>query len=429
MNIKNVDTSVKNFITLTVNVDAEEFEKAVEKAYRKNVSKINVPGFRRGKVPRKIAERMYGQSVFYEDAVNLAYPAAIDEAIKESGIEPVDQADVDITDISQEGFTFEAKLPIIPEVTLGQYKGLSAEMPEASVEDSDIDAEIERLRGRNARQETVERAAENGDIVRLDFEGFLDDIPFEGGKAEGYMLELGSESFIPGFEEQLAGVKAGDSVDITVAFPEEYHEEELAGKPAVFKCLIHEVRENVLPELDDEFAKDVSEFDTLEEFRNSIRERIEHSRLHEAEHAFEDELYDKLLAGMEVELHDCMVDRQVDSALQDFGFSLRRQGLDLENYIQMTGASIDEIRNDFRPNAERRVKLSLAFDKIAELEAIEATDEDINEEYARLAEQHKLEEEKVREYIPLDSIKNDILSMKAMKLVKDTSVKEEHKDE
>ncbi len=424
MNIKNVDKSVKNFVTLTVNVDAEEFERAVEKAYKKNVSKINVPGFRKGKVPRRIAERMYGQGVFYEDAVNLAYPDAIDEAIKESGIEPVDQADVNITDVSQEGFTFEAKLPIIPEVTLGQYKGLPAKQPEIRVEDSDIDAEIDRLRQRNSRQETVDREAKNGDIVRLDFEGFVDDIPFDGGKAEGHMLKLGSESFIPGFEEQLVGCKAGDSLDVTVTFPEEYHAEELAGKPAVFKCAVHEVRENVLPELDDEFAKDVSEFDTLDELRNSIRERIEHSREHEAEHAFEDELFDRLLEGMEVELHDCMVDRQVDNALQDFDFSLRRQGMNLESYINMSGASIDEIRSDFRPNAERRVKLSLAFDKIAVLEALEVTDEDIDGEYARLAERHKLEQEKIREYIPLDSIKNDILSMKAMKLVKDTAVKE-----
>ena len=422
MKITNTDTSVKNFITFTMEIGPEEFEEAVAKAFKKNAGKLNVAGFRKGKAPRKIVEKMFGEGVFYEDAINMIYPKAVDDAIKESGVDPVDKADVNILSISKdEGVKFDAKVPLCPVITLGQYKELSAEKPDDKVGDNEIDAELARLRERNSRQEAVKRKAKMGDTVVFDFEGFVDGEAFEGGKAEQHSLELGAGRFIPGFEEGLVGVKKGESRDINVTFPEEYTEP-LAGKPAVFKCVVHEVREKVLPELDDELAKDVSEFDTLDELKASIRERLEKNRAEEAKREFESKILDKLLEGAEVEVHDFMIERQKEHLMYDFANRMNQSGIDFESYISMTGQSPEEFRDSFKEPAERQIKLALAFEKIAELEKVEVSDEEIEAEYVRMAEAYKTDLEKVKKSIAEKNVKDDLVSMKAKKIVLDTAV-------
>ncbi len=429
MNIRNTDTQTKNWVTLTIEVGADEFEQAQTKAFQKNVGRINVPGFRKGKAPRKIIERMYGENVFFEDAVGIAYPAAYAEALEQSGVEPVDQADINILEITSDGFSFEAKIPIKPELTMGQYKGLSAAMPEVVVAEADIDAELERLRERNARQVTVEREALDGDDVLFDFEGFVDGVAFEGGKADNHMLKLGSGQFIPGFEEQLVGAKAGDHVTVRVTFPQEYHAENLAGKEATFECDVHEVKETVKPELCDDFAGDVSEFDTLEELKTSIRGRFEASRKNDADRAFEESLIDQLIAGAEVELHDCMIDKQLDNIMQDFSYRLQQQRIDLKTYLSITNQTVEDLLAQHRPLAERYVRTNLIFEKVAELEALEVSQEELDAEYARLAERYKMELDQIKLSLDADMIRRDLLSLKASEFIKENAVRETAKKE
>lgn len=417
-----VDT---NRVELEVTVDPEAFEAAVSKAYKKNIQRMNVPGFRKGKAPRHLVEKMYGTGVFYEDAVNDLYPTALDEAINESGYEYVeDKIDLDVVSVGkEEGLVFKAVITVKPEVEVGEYKGLKADKKVEEVTDADVDKEVEKLQDRNSRLVAVEgRAAENGDTVTFDFEGFVDDKAFDGGKAENYTLTLGSGQFIPGFEDQLAGKNTDDEFDVNVTFPEDYNAEELAGKPAVFKCKLHEIKTRELPELNDEFAKDVSEFDTLDELKNDLKDKLQHQREHAAEDAFESQLLEQLVSGLKAEIPEAMFERRVDESVREFEYRLQSQGLNLDTYLQYTGMDMDAFRKGFREQAEKQVKIRLALEKIAALEEIAPTEEELDAEFAKLAEQYKMDVEKVKAFIPAKELSKDLAVGKAMDMVKETAV-------
>lgn len=417
-----VDT---NRVELEVAVDPEAFEAAVSKAYKKNIKRMNVPGFRKGKAPRHLVEKMYGAGVFYEDAVNDLYPTALDEAINESGYEYVeDKIDLDVMSVGKdEGLVFKAVITVKPEVEVGEYKGLKAEKKVEEVTDADVDKEVEKLQDRNSRLVAVEgRAAENGDTVTFDFEGFVDDKAFDGGKAENYTLTLGSGQFIPGFEDQIVGRNTDEEFDVNVTFPEDYNAEELAGKPAVFKCKLHEIKARELPELNDEFAKDVSEFDTLDELKNDLKEKLQHQREHAAADAFESQLLEQLVSGLKAEIPEAMFERRVDESVREFEYRLQSQGLNLDTYLQYTGMDMDAFRKGFREQAEKQVKIRLALEKIAALEEIAPTDEELEAEFAKLAEQYKMDVEKVKTFIPAKELAKDLAVGKAMDMVKETAV-------
>ena len=417
-----VDT---NRVELEVTVDPEAFEAAVSKAYKKNIQRMNVPGFRKGKAPRHLVEKMYGTGVFYEDAVNDLYPTALDEAINESGYEYVeDKIDLDVVSVGkEEGLVFKAVITVKPEVEVGEYKGLKADKKVEEVTDADVDKEVEKLQDRNSRLVAVEgRAAENGDTVTFDFEGFVDDKAFDGGKAENYTLTLGSGQFIPGFEDQLAGKNTDDELDVNVTFPEDYNAEELAGKPAVFKCKLHEIKTRELPELNDEFAKDVSEFDTLDELKNDLKDKLQHQREHAAEDAFESQLLEQLVSGLKAEIPEAMFERRVDESVREFEYRLQSQGLNLDTYLQYTGMDMDAFRKGFREQAEKQVKIRLVLEKIAALEEIAPTEEELDAEFAKLAEQYKMDVEKVKAFIPAKELSKDLAVGKAMDMVKETAV-------
>ena len=429
MILKNVEKTGTNQVKLEIVCERDEFQAAVEKSYKKNATRFNVQGFRRGRAPRKIIERMYGESAFYEDAVNIAYPEVFSAAVKEAGIEPVDRAEVELVDISADGFTFTAVVTVKPEVKLGAYKGLEAEQAAVVITEEDVDKELEGRRKRNGRLETVEREAAEGDTVVIDFEGFLDDVAFEGGKAENHSLRLGSGQFIPGFEDQLIGTKAGDEKDVNVTFPEAYQAEELAGKPVVFKVKVHEVKENVLPDLDDEFAKDVSEFETLAEFREDLKRKLQIVREKSSAEEFEGKLLEKLVENMEVEIPDCMIEQQLDRIAEDFEYRLRSQGMTLQGYLQMSGMDIEGFRNTFRDRAEAQVKTTLALEAVAAAENFEVSAEDIEAEYGKMAEMYKASVEDLKKYMSEEAVKEDMLKAKAVELIKETAVKVEPKAE
>ncbi|MBQ4048220.1 MAG: trigger factor [Clostridia bacterium] len=429
MILKNVEKTGTNQVKLEIVCERDEFQAAVEKSYKKNATRFNVQGFRRGRAPRKIIERMYGESAFYEDAVNIAYPEVYSAAVKEAGIEPVDRAEVELVDISADGFTFTAVVTVKPEVKLGAYKGLEAEQAAVVITEEDVDKELEGRRKRNGRLETVEREAAEGDTVVIDFEGFLDDVAFEGGKAENHSLRLGSGQFIPGFEDQLIGTKAGDEKDVNVTFPEAYQAEELAGKPVVFKVKVHEVKENVLPDLDDEFAKDVSEFETLAEFREDLKRKLQIVREKSSAEEFEGKLLEKLVENMEVEIPDCMIEQQLDRIAEDFEYRLRSQGMTLQGYLQMSGMDIEGFRNTFRDRAEAQVKTTLALEAVAAAENFEVSAEDIEAEYGKMAEMYKASVEDLKKYMSEEAVKEDMLKAKAVELIKETAVKVEPKAE
>ena len=417
-----VDT---NRMELEVAVDPETFEAAVSKAYKKNIKRMNVPGFRKGKAPRHLVEKLYGAGVFYEDAVNDLYPTALDEAINESGYEYVeDKIDLDVVSVGKdEGLVFKAVITVKPEVEVGEYKGLKAEKKVEEVTDADVDKEVEKLQDRNSRLVAVEgRAAENGDTVTFDFEGFVDDKAFDGGKAENYTLTLGSGQFIPGFEDQIVGRNTDEEFDVNVTFPEDYNAEELAGKPAVFKCKLHEIKARELPELNDEFAKDVSEFDTLDELKNDLKEKLQHQREHAAADAFESQLLEQLVSGLKAEIPEAMFERRVDESVREFEYRLQSQGLNLDTYLQYTGMDMDAFRKGFREQAEKQVKIRLALEKIAALEEIAPSDEELEAEFAKLAEQYKMDVEKVKTFIPAKELAKDLAVGKAMDMVKETAV-------
>ncbi len=421
MKLKSVEKLENSKVCLEIVVEPAEYEAGVAYAYKKNVGKINLPGFRKGKAPRKMIERMYGPTVFAEDAINYAFPLAYEAAVKESGIEPVEQAEIDVTEFNENTFTFKATVTVKPEVALGDYKGITAERPVVTVDDADIEAEINRLKERNSRLISVDRAAKDGDTVVIDFEGFVDGVAFDGGKSENHSLKLGSGQFIPGFEDQLVGKSAGEECDVNVTFPTEYHADDLAGKEAVFKVKVNEVKETEAPVIDDEFAKDVSEFDTLDALKKDIEEKIRDSREKMADEAFENALLDKITDNMTVEVPDVMVENQLDRITDDYANRLSSQGLSLESYLQMTGMDVKAFRDNFRDGALRQVKINLALQKIAEVENITVSDEDIDAEYKSLADQYGMDVERLRGYLPKDMMMHDMLLMKTNKFVRENN--------
>lgn len=420
MALKNVEKQEKSIVALTIEIAAEKIEAGKEKAFKKNGKKINVPGFRKGKAPRKLIEKLYGEGMFFEDAINICYPEVFEEAVKEADIKPIAPANVEIEKVTDEGSVIIiCKVPVAPQVTLSNYKGIEAERPEVKVMAADVKAELERMAKRFARTETVERAAKKNDTVVIDFEGFVDDKAFEGGKAENYSLKLGSGSFIPGFEEQLIGTKAGQEKDVNVTFPEDYHSAELAGKPALFKCKVHTVQETITPAIDDEFAKDVSEnAETLAELKKEVKERLVKTRNEEADNEFTQGLINKLVENMEADIPDAMIEHQIDNAIRDFGYRLQMQGMSIDSYVKTTGMDKDGFRAMFRNQAENQVKGRLALQKVAELENIEISDEDMEKELAELAKQYKMDIKRVKEVMPEEDMREDMKIDRAVEIVK-----------
>lgn len=420
MELKNTEKQEHSVVALTIEITKAEFEAAKDKAFKKTGKNITVPGFRKGKAPRKMIEKLYGEGVFFEEAFNIIYPDAMEMAVEKSGIKPVGRADVDLGDPAEEGgLTIIAKVPVEPEVELGEYKGIEVEKETVKVLQADVKAELNRMAQRNARTETVERKAKKNDTVDIDFEGFVDGVPFEGGKAEHHELTLGSGAFIPGFEDQLIGCKAGDEKDVVVTFPEEYHAKELAGKEATFKCKVHKVEETILPEIDDEFAKDVSDTcETLDDLKKEITERLKAERQEAADNAFEEKVLDAVIDGMKADIPAAMIDAQVDTIVQDFGYRLQMQGMGLEQYLKMTGTEVGAFRAMFKDQAERQVKTRLALQKVVELEGITVSDKELEEEYAKMAEQYKMEVEKVKAIVSKEALEGDLKISNALEFIK-----------
>ncbi|MCI6907555.1 MAG: trigger factor [Eubacteriales bacterium] len=423
MEIKRNEKTAVNTVELEIAVTGADFESAIQQAYRKDVAKINVPGFRRGKAPRKIIEQLYGKAVFYEEAVNSATPAAYEAAVKEAALEPVAQPELEIVSIDENGFVFKAVVTTKPVAAVGDYQSIRAERKVDEVTDADVDAAIERLAQRNARIETVERPAENGDIAVIDYEGLLDGTAFEGGSAEDYELKLGSGTFIPGFEDQVVGHSAGEQFDVNVSFPEDYHAEDLKGKAVVFKVRLHEVKKSTLPTLDDEFAKDVSEFDTLAALRDDERAKLVKTREHNADQAFESAIMEKLSAITDVEIPDAMIESRIDNIAEDFAYRFQMQGISMDQYFKMTGSNMEDFRASFKDRATMQVKISLALEAVAKAENITVTPEDIEAEYVKLAgENGKVEQ--IKSYISADALAHDMIAERAMNLLKEIAAKE-----
>ena len=424
MGLKSSNKVDTNRYELLVEIDAVTFENAVEKVFKKNAKSIEIKGFRKGKAPRHIVEKMYGENVFYEDALNECYPEALDSAAKEAGVEIVDFQNVefDLKKIGKEGVEFSVKVTVKPEVTVKDYKGLKAEKPSTEVTDEDINADIERLRERASTMVPVEdRAAENDDIVVFDFDGYVDGKQFEGGKAEGYSLKLGSGQFIPGFEDQIVGKKIDEEFDVNVTFPEDYHAEELKGKAAVFKCKLHEIKTRVLPEVDDEFVKDVSEFETLDELKEDLKKKAAERKEKDADLAVETQLIEGMLEGFEAEIPQAMIDQKVMENIRDFDYSLQMQGLNMQQYMQYMGLKIDDLKEQYKEQSEKQVKMRLAFEKIAELESLEPTAEDIENQYNEYAEMYKMDVEKIKASIPEAELVKDLKVKKASEFIKENA--------
>ena len=420
MELKNTEKQEHSVVALTIEITKAELEAAKDKAFKKSGKNITVPGFRKGKAPRKMIEKLYGEGVFFEEAFNILYPEAMEMAVEKSGIKPVGRADVDLGDPAEEGgLTIIAKVPVEPEVELGEYKGIEAEKETVKVLQADVKAELNRMAQRFARTETVDRKAKKNDTVDIDFEGFVDGVAFEGGKAEHHELTLGSGAFIPGFEDQLIGCKAGDEKDVVVTFPEEYHAKELAGKEATFKCKVHKVEETILPAIDDEFAKDVSDTcETLDDLKKEITERLKNERQEAADAAFEEKLLDVVLEGMKADIPQAMIESQIDSIVQDFGYRLQMQGMGLDQYLKMTGTEMGAFRAMFKAQAERQVKTRLALQKVADLENIAVTEQEIADEYAKMAEQYKMDVEKIKTIVAQDALSGDLRISNALEFIK-----------
>ena len=422
MSVKSCEKVEKSQVALTIEVGAAEFEAAVEKAYRKLRRKINVPGFRPGKAPRKIIEGMYGAEVFYEEAINIAFPEAYEAAVKEKELQVVGYPTVELEgECTKDGFTFKATAPLYPEVTLGQYKGLSAPKDEVKVTAADVDERVKILQDRNTRLVSVDREAKEGDTAVIDFEGFLDGKPFDGGKGENHSLELGSHSFVPGFEEQVIGMKAGDEKDIDITFPEDYHKD-LAGKAVVFKVKVHEVKEKEVPALDDEFAKDVSEFDTLKDLKADLKKKITEERQKDADRAFEDALMEQVAANITADVPDAMVEGQARQFLENFKTQIVQQGIPYDQYMKMTGMDEKKLLEDAKEPALRQVRLDLALAAIIKAENIEASDEEVEAEFQKLADQYGMDLEMVKKYLQADQIKDQVTTQKAVAVVVDSAV-------
>ena len=423
MSLTKSEVIEKNRYELQFSVDKATFDAAVNAVYRKQVKNIAVPGFRKGKAPRSIIEKMYGTGVFYEDAINDLIPDAYTEALKEAAIDAVGQPEFDVVSIDENGLVLSAKVYVKPEVEIKDYLGIEVEKEVVAVSDEDVDREIETIRERNSREiDVTDRPAEMGDTTVIDFEGFCDGVAFEGGKGTDYALKLGSGSFIPGFEEQIVGKSIDEEFDVNVTFPEEYHAADLAGKPSVFKVKIHAITKVELPELDDDFAKDISEFDTFAEYKADVKAKIEKRHEAAAENAVEDKLVEALIEKLEADIPEPMFVAETENFVRDYDTRLRSQGLDLNTYFKYTGMNLDSLREQMRPQAERQVKARLALEKIAALENLEATEEDINAEYEKIASAYGIEIDQVKASIDSDAIAADMKVQKAMELVKEKAV-------
>ena len=419
-----VEKPEKNVASFEFTVSADEFEKAVEKAYRKNVGKINIQGFRRGKAPRMIIEKYYGKEIFYEDAINIVLPDAYDKAVEENGIHPVAQPEIDIKGeiVKGDDITFTAKVTVKPEFELGTYKGIQADKVTHRTLKKDVDAEIEKLRERNSRMVPVEdRTVQKDDIANIDFEGFSDGKAFDGGKGENFDLTIGSGQFIPGFEDQLIGANIGDEVTVNVKFPDEYHAEELKGKDAMFKVKINGIKVKELPALDDEFAKDVSEFDTLEELQKSTKEKLSAANKEKAQHETEENVINAVCDATEIDIPQEMIDTQIQNMIRDFDMQMRYQGMDLQQYMKYTGTTADMLKEQFKDDAAKRVKTSLILEKVCEVEGIDATDKDVEKEYQKTVESSGMKLENVKKYIPESDIKDRIKAEKTIKFLVDNA--------
>ena len=423
MSLTKSEVIEKNRYELQFSVDKATFDAAVNNVYRKQVKNIAVPGFRKGKAPRSIIDKMYGTGVFYEDAINDLIPDAYTEALKEAAIDAVGQPEFDVVSIDENGLVLSAKVYVKPEVEIKDYLGIEVEKEVTPVSDEDVDREIETIRERNSREiDVTDRAAELGDTTVIDFEGFCDGVAFEGGKGTDYALKLGSGSFIPGFEEQIVGKSIDEEFDVNVTFPTEYHAEDLAGKDATFKVKIHAITKVELPELDDDFAKDVSEFDTFAEYKADVKAKIEKRHETAAENAVEDKLVEALIEKLEADIPEPMFVAETENFVRDYDTRLRSQGLDLNTYFKYTGMTLDSLREQMRPQAERQVKARLALEKIAVLENLEATEADINSEYEKIANAYGIELEQVKASIDSEAIAADMKVQKAMELVKEKAV-------
>ena len=423
MSLKNVNKPETNVVEIEFTSDKAAFDAACDKAYKKNVGSISVPGFRKGKAPKHIIEKMYGKGVFYDEALNEIVNPAFTDAIKDQDFKMVSQPEFDVVSIDDDGVTFKAKFYVKPEVEITDYIGIPVTKTVREASDEDADNEISDTQKRNSRQvEVTDRAAQDGDIVVIDFDGYVDGKPFEGGKAEKYNLTLGSGQFIPGFEEQIVGKNIGDEFDVNVTFPAEYHAAELAGKPAVFKIKLHEIKFNELPALDDEFAKDVSEFDTFAEYKADVKAKIQDRYNKQADGEVEEQLIGALIEKLKAEIPEPMYVAETENFVRDFDGRLRMQGLDLKTYFKYTGLDLDALRKQMRPQAERQVKTRLALEKIVELEGIKPTDEEIAAEYDRIAKAYNMELDKVKEMVDEAAIAEDVAVKKAVDLVKEKAV-------
>ena len=409
----------KNLVELTFSIDKESFEKAIDKVYKKKVAKINVPGYRPGKAPKSLIEKMYGKGVFYEEAIDMLLPDAYEAAVNEAAIEVVSRPEFDIESIEGD-VVLKAKVYVKPEVEINDYVGIKAEKKVMPVTDEEVEHEIMHVRERNAREvEITDRAAQMGDTVKIDYEGFADGVAFDGGKGENHSLKLGSGQFIPGFEDQIVGKKIDEPFDVNVKFPEEYHAPDLAGKDATFKTLIHAITFSELPAEDDEFAKDVSEFDTLAEYKADLKAKMEKRNEDRAMNEVEGQLADALVAKLEGDIPEAMIDNEVENMLYEYDQNMRAQGLDFETYLKYTGQKVEDVKAQFKPNAERQVKLRLAFEKIAAKENLEVTDEKLEEEYKKLAEMYNIEVEKIKASFAPELMKKDLLLKVAADFVKE----------
>ena len=424
MSLKATNNVETNKYELEIEISAEDFEAAIEKAYLKARKNIAMPGFRKGKAPRKLIEKEYGEQVFFEDAVNLLYAPVVNGAVEESGLELVTRPEVEVTEISKEnGVKLKATCITKPEVEVKDYKGIEAEKVVNPVTDEDINKQLDALREKNVTVETVDdRAAENGDDVVIDFEGFKDDVAFEGGKAEDFTLSLGSGQFIPGFEDQIVGHNAGEDFDINVTFPEEYQVKELAGAPAVFKIKLKSISKKVMPELDDDMVKDSTEFDTVDEYKADVKKKLEEANEKHADSEVEAKIFDKVIENMTAEIPQVMFDNRVNEMISELEQRLAPQGISLDLYMQYTGQTMDTVKKAYAEQAEKQVKLRLALEKIAKLENIEVTEDELKAEFDKLAEAYKLDVDQIKQFIHDDDLKKDIAVGKAVDLIKDAAV-------
>ena len=420
MNLISCEKLEKSMVELQFSIDAETFKAAVNNAFKREGKKYAIPGFRKGKAPRHMIEKMYGSDIFHYDAVNDLFPEAYEAAVKEAKIDVVGRPDPEVVSMSEaDGVVLKVKVAVKPEVELGEYAGLTVTKEAKNVNEADVDAEVKRMQDRNGRLLTREGAAENGDTVDIDFEGFVDGKAFEGGKAEHYSLVLGSGSFIPGFEDQVVGHSAGEEFDVNVKFPEEYGAAELAGKDATFKIKLHEVKYKELPALDDDFAKDVSEYDTLDELKDSIRNNIKTNLDKQAEQKVENDLMDQVITNMKADIPDAMVDSRIDELVQDFEYRISQQGLKLADYLKYMGMNVEQFRAQFKEQADKQVKMRLAMEAIVAKEGITASDEEFEEEVKRIADAYKMEADKVKSIVDAAAVKADLAINKAIDFVKE----------